>query len=704
MKRVLTLLVTVVVSAAGLLTAVTCLHRKSTYPHAPVVLISIDTLRADHLPLYGYTKVSTPAIDALAAHSVVYESAYSHVPLTFPSHTTVMTGLLPFQSGVRDNIGYILSPDHMTLAAALKNNGYATGAAVSAIVLARATGIDQGFDFYDDNISSNTGLANLGLVRRSGFATEKILEEWIAKNDSKSFFAFLHLYEPHSPYVPAPEFAEAYKTHPYDGCIATADEIAGRFLDFLKSRKDYDPAIVILMSDHGEGLGEHGEDEHGLLIYRDTLHVPLIIKLPGNRQGGTRVAAPVGLFDIFPTVLKLLEIAAPPGRDGVALLPAIAPDARNRDIYSETYYPRYHFGWSELAGLTASRYQYIHSSVERLFDILKDPGELTNLAPGLPAPFRQMRNALLTMNRPETAPGAASAEQLKKLAALGYLGTISAPAGATHLPDPESHIGELHRLLTAARLKTEKKYPEAKAELESLLKTDPKMLDAWTQLADVYHQEGNYPGAIASWLAADRLQPGSPNILASLADEYFEAGDWKNARLYAERSLAVNGPEEAHLVLAKLDLRNKDYAGAQKEAQQATTGYWKSQVSFLLARIAKARGDYRGALKILDGLATEGPQREVEFQRGDILARLGENAQAEGAFQAEIQHFPDDYAAWNSLAFLYASEGKSELARQTLEKLIRNDSSAVARRAAARAYRIMGDPAAAQRVLQGATG
>ena len=279
----------------ALLCASGCARPRAVYPRAPVILVSVDTLRADHLPAYGYRDVETPGLDALQKDAVVFENALSPVPLTLPAHTSLFTGLLPYQHGVRDNVGYRLAPGANTLAGFLRQRGYGTGGAVSAFVLDHATGIAEGFDEYRDDVEMRASAEALGRVQRSGAVTAEILESWIgAQAPDKPLFAFLHLYEPHSPYDPPEPFKSRYTRRPYDGEIAAADAVLGSFLGFLKSKGIYDRAIVVFLSDHGEGLGDHGEDEHGILLYREELRVPLFVKLPGSARAGERVAAPAG--------------------------------------------------------------------------------------------------------------------------------------------------------------------------------------------------------------------------------------------------------------------------------------------------------------------------------------------------------------------------------------------------------------------------
>jgi len=299
--------------------------RRASFPKAPAFLVSIDTLRADRLRAYGGMTVDTPAIDALAKDGIVFETALSHVPLTLPSHATLFTGLLPFQNGVRDNLGYRLSPDLRTLAGELASRGYATGGAVSSVVLDRATGISRGFDFWDDSVEVRKAGQALGQVQRPGMETEARLEEWIGKVPAgKPAFAFLHVYEPHTPYEPPEPFASRYAGRPYDGEGAAADAVVGKFFGFLKARGLYDGSLIVLLSDHGEGLGDHGEDEHGIFLYREALQVPLIVKLPGSRDAGRRVPEPAGLVDVFPTVLAAVAEAGQAGEAGIHGAPAVA--------------------------------------------------------------------------------------------------------------------------------------------------------------------------------------------------------------------------------------------------------------------------------------------------------------------------------------------------------------------------------------------
>ncbi len=397
------------------------------FPKAPVVLISIDTLRSDHLPFYGYGGVKTPALSAFRDDAILFESAWSHVPLTLPSHATVFTGLLPDRNGVHDNLGYALKKDVPTLAGLLSKDGYATGGAVTSLVLAGTTGVGRGFDFWDDDVVATRPFQALSRVQRPGAEAEASLERWIG-TQSRPIFAFLHLYEPHAPYEPPEPFKRLY-ANPYDGEIAAADAVVGRFLAFLKAKGLYDRALVILFSDHGEGLGDHGESEHGVFLYREVLQVPLLVKLPkGSAPAPRSVAEPVQLTDVFTTVGRATGLdgfTPPPGTESL-IATADAPGRPPRRIYAESYFARTHFGWSELRSLLDGRWHYIEAPRPELFDLASDPAEKANLAPGRPEPFRKLRIGMEALRASFAAPATVDREAAKKLASLGYLSSGAA--------------------------------------------------------------------------------------------------------------------------------------------------------------------------------------------------------------------------------------------------------------------------------------
>ncbi|MGB7296944.1 MAG: sulfatase, partial [Candidatus Aminicenantales bacterium] len=351
-----------------------------------IVLFTIDTLRADHLECYGYDRIKTPHINRLAAEGTLFKHVISPTPLTLPAHSSIFTGTYPLFHGVRDNGGFYLDPKHVTLAEMLKDKGYTTGAFVGAFVLDSRWGVDQGFDHYFDNFDlTKYKKISLDTVQRRG---DEVLEEarsWIGGNDQGKFFAWIHLYDPHTPYDPPEPYKTQYKGGPYslyDGEIAYVDELIGGFLEFLEARNLSGRTLIIFTADHGEMLGEHKESAHGFFIYDAAVRVPLIFHLPGGAAGrGREVSRQVSSVDIMPTVIDLVGAAAPPAVQGESLVPLL----RERGVkaepaaYSETFFPRYHYGWSELRSLRQDRFKFIDAPRPELYDVLADPGELRNL-------------------------------------------------------------------------------------------------------------------------------------------------------------------------------------------------------------------------------------------------------------------------------------------------------------------------------------
>lgn len=530
--------------ALGLLLAVLALAgcaRRGTgpgpYRDAPVVLISIDTLRSDRLPAYGYRGVATPAIDALRAHGILFAHAYSHTPLTLPSHATLLTGVLPTEHGVRDNLGYSLDTKrHATLAQDLKSAGYATGAAISSLVLRPESGIGAGFDFYASSFRAEAG-TTLDHVQRAGHETVAEALSWIRPRASQRFFFFLHLYEPHAPYEPPEPFASRYRDR-YDGEVATADAAVGELLAELQRLGIYDRALVVLLSDHGEGLGEHGEEQHGLLLYRSTLQVPLLLKLPGNERRGETANEVAGLVDLVPTIEALLGLPPRSERRGTALL-GLGEPAADRIHYAETFYPRLHYGWSELASAIRDRHHYIEAPQPELYDLAADPGEVRDLlaserrlAAGLHKELAPLLRPLAPRNQsvdPETAA---------QLAALGYLGGGGAVLQGA-LPDPKTQRAAREEFARGFRLFWSDEISSAAEIFGRLVAENPRMLDGWDLLAQSLEKLGRHDEAAAAYQRGLELTEGSPLWAAAAAKSLYAAGRFAEARQHAE--LAATG-------------------------------------------------------------------------------------------------------------------------------------------------------------------
>ena len=416
-----------------------------------VVLITIDTLRADHLGCFGYQQIKTPNIDGLAADGTLFTRAFTTVPVTLPSHATMLTGTYPMLSGMHDFSGNKLSLQQPTLATVLKQSGYATGAVVAAAVLDSRFGLNQGFDFYYDHFDFNRlDEANLDETERPGNQVADQALDWLAKNSQKKFFFWMHLYDPHFPYRPPEPYATEYASHLYDGEIAFADEQVGRLLRFLKDKGLYQNTIIVLSGDHGESLGEHGEKTHGFFIYNATMHVPLIIHLPG-KTAASKVATPVSLVDLMPTVLAAVGANAPAQVQGRSLLPLVHDESseRERNVYGETFLPRLHFNWSELRGAENTKYHFIDAPRPELYDLAKDPGELHNLFADKKAVADEMRAQLKGLIRENSAGkeladktglDPALMERLKAMGYAGFSGGGDVTVSNSDLPDPKDRI------------------------------------------------------------------------------------------------------------------------------------------------------------------------------------------------------------------------------------------------------------------------
>lgn len=679
--------------------------RLGTAKGAPVIVISIDTLRSDHLAAYGTKRIETPAFDALAAEGVVYERAYSHIPLTLPSHTSMLTGQLPVHHGVRDNIGYHFDAGkHPYLPRLLKKAGYATGASVSSFVLRAETGLGDSFDFYEAGIELRTGEA-LGRSQRPGGESADLALDWVGKQEGKPFFLMLHLYEPHTPYEPVEPFRSRYPD-PYDGEIATADSIVGKFLDGLKEKGVYDESVVILLSDHGEGLGDHGEEEHGILLYREALQVPLILKLPKGRSGGRRVASPVGLFDLMPTILTLAGIAVPAEVDGRPLpLVEPKPEEAGRAIYAETFYPRLHLGWSELTSLVRDRFHLIDGPTPELFDVVGDPAEKNDVLRGERRAYAEMRAALDKLEKPLAKPTEADPEAAQKLAALGYLGGTSIAEPGTDLPDPRTRVQSLAEFGVAMQAVAEQRFAEAVPKLTELVAENPKMVDAWVALGTALSRTGRLRDSLSAYEKAMEVSGGSPQVAIGMAKILLLLGRYDEAVKHAELGVQ-SSPVAARGVLAEIAEARGDLGGAEDQARKALAdGGSQAGPLVSLAQIQQKRGKTADALatadKALATLARSGARHEgLQSLRGDLLARLDRAAEAEKAFLDEIEQFPGGLPTYSRLATLYASQGKVQEAVAMLRRMTEANKTPAAYGQAVQTLRVLGDRESAAALLR----
>ena len=543
-----------------------------------VFLITIDTLRADHVHCYGYDRIQTPALDLLAKQGIRFTQAFTPSPITNSSHASIMTGLLPSSHGVSD-FGVPLTAIYPTLAELLAKGGYRTAAFIGAVILDSknlAPGLDRGFEFYDNFPELTTTKSRWGRIERRGMEVEQRAESWLNAHPAGAHFVWVHFYDPHDPYEPPPPYSDVYKDQLYDGEIAYADSALGHFLAYLKKQGWYEGALIVVVGDHGEGLGEHHEDTHGIFLYDSTTHVPLIVKLPNEPEAGRTVDAQVRTTDIMPTILGLLGVAAPASLDGDSLEPFLnGVEAAPRTVFGETEYPL-RFGWAPLRSIRKEGFKFIEAPKPELYDLRADPGELRNHYEPWDGTVQKLRRVLAEVSAKspahgESSPGAVSVSTIDELHALGYLGSADARSATdvpepSLLPDPKDKIEEQNLLHTAMMASEDGEPNKARVALEKVLKLDESSAIALRQLGRLEIASRNYAKA-AGYLR--RAQDARPND-ATDALEYGRAlelgGDLPGARDALQASLKLNPHQfAARLSLGRVYLGLNDSRAAEEQ-------------------------------------------------------------------------------------------------------------------------------------------
>jgi arylsulfatase A-like enzyme/lipoprotein NlpI len=516
-----------------------------------VVVITIDTLRADHVGCYGYKQIHTPNIDALAADGARFEHAYTAVPVTLPSHAVMFTGTYPMLSGMHDFAANKLNPTQPTLASVLKEHGYATAAVIGSAVLDSRFGLNRGFDFYYDHFDFNRlQESNLEEMERPGNLVADVTLDWLSKNYSKKFFLWMHLYDPHYPYHPPAPYATDYKDRPYDGEIAFADQQVGRLIRFLKSKGLFANTLIVLSGDHGESLGEHGEKSHGFFIYNATMQVPFIVHLPGARS--PRVMPDlISLADLMPTVLQAVKVDVPPQVQGRNLLPLIKGKEQDeaRSLYGETFLPRLHFNWSELRGIETANYHFIDAPKPELYDLAKDPGETQNLYGEKKAVAEEMRARLAALIRQysagqelaeKTGLDPALMERLKSLGYAGFSGGGSPTITDRALPDPKDRI-QVYELISDAIAESQHgDYTDSTEKLNRALKTEPDSVPVRYLLGLNYYRMHEFPSAVEQLERVLQLSPDYALAAFQLGLAYARTGDFDSAIQTLKRALELD--------------------------------------------------------------------------------------------------------------------------------------------------------------------
>src|SRR5258706_7179862 len=529
-----------------------CCQSPAQVKAAPnVIVITIDTLRPDNLACYGDKLISNPTIDALAGDGVRFERAYTPVPVTLPAHTVIFTGTYPTLSGMHDFSGNKLNPGQPTLASILKEHGYSTGAVVGSAVLDSRFGLNQGFDFYYDHFDfKRLQESNLEELERPGNVVADVALEWLAKNRKNKFFLWMHLYDPHYPYRPPVPYSEENRERPYHGEIAFADAQVGRLITFLKANGLYRNTAIVLAGDHGESLGEHGEKNHGFFIYNATLHVPMIIHLPGSSP--RVVSELVSLADLMPTVLKALKVAVPSQVQGVNLLPLMAPTKaeESHSLYAETFLPRLHFNWSELRSVETEKYHFINAPKPELYDLSTDPGETQNLYAGKKAVADELRVRLATLISQysvgselaqKTGLDPALMERVKSLGYAGFSGGGNHATASSYLPDPKDRV-QIYELISDAIAESQHgQYQSSAEKLTAALKTEPESVPAHYLLRLDYYRLREYSRAVEEFQHVLRLSPDYALAAFNLGLAYAHSGDFDKAIEELKRTLDLDG-------------------------------------------------------------------------------------------------------------------------------------------------------------------
>ena len=611
-----------------------------------VFLITIDTLRSDHIRCYGYERIQTPAIDELAKQGIRFTQAFTPSPITNTSHTSILTGLLPSSHGVSD-FGVPLAPNHSTLAEILTKEGYRTAAFIGSVILDSRTlarGLDRGFEFYDNFPEKSETKSRWGRLERRGMEVVQRAETWLSVHDAGPHFVWVHLYDPHDPYEPPPPYSEIYKDRLYDGEIAYADSALSHFTAYLKKRNWYEEAFVIVVGDHGEGLGEHGEDTHGIFLYDSTTHVPLILKLPNGREAGRVIAEQVRTTDILPTIVDLLGVPAPATSDGSSLRAAIfGTETTSRSVFGETDYPL-RFGWAPLRSVRNEGFKFIEAPRPELYDLSSDPGELRNGYVPWDPRTKKLRKMLAELA--ERAPSAGKASSaavapgtIDELRALGYVGPADAHSSTdvpepSLLPDPKDKIQEQNLLHVAMIASEDGRSVEARAALQKVLRLDNRSEIALLQLGRLEMESKNYAGAARYLRRASELRPDDADVEFDYARALELGGDLPGARQTLRESLKVNPRQlAARLLLGQVWLKSNDPKAAENEFEAALLlepASVEGQIG--LAKTLLRQKKYGDAVALLEESATSSGNNADFF---DLLAQayigLGKPGPAQAA-------------------------------------------------------------------------
>jgi len=652
---------------------------RPTRPARPnILLITIDTLRADHLGSYGYAEARTPVLDALAHRGTRFTRAVASVPLTGPSHSSILTGLYPPVHGVRDNVVFPLSAAHEGLPAILRRQGYRTGGFVSAYPVAGSFGFSEGFDEFSEGFHEAPNPGEAAAERPANETIDAALQ-WLGQGGDQPFFTWIHLYDPHTPYKPPAPFDRDFKDRPYDGEIAFTDSQIGRVTEWLRTSGHEADTVVTVVADHGESLGEHGEAAHAILIYEATLHVPFMMAGPGVAGSGV-VDTPVSTVDVLPTLLGLVGLKAPPAVNGRDLGPALrgdrlAPEA----LYAESMFSRLNCRWSSLRALVEGDWKLIQGTEPELYNLAADPSELSNLAVQEPERTLKMQQTLQAAVR-SMAPGGDSAraqkvspEQAERLRSLGYTsgsggaGSLDQPG----LPDPRRWVASYERIQAAASSRG----PAAVRAVDQLIEitaADPGNPYGHYALGNLAYRTGRLSLADRAYAKALDLDPDRPGMRLTyghlLRDLGRLAESERQLRLAVEQTTADD-------VRTRISLAETLTAGGKLDEADtilsAVLARWPDHVEGLAAkgRWLMASGRAREAIPFLvKAAAGRDPEPWVEVARAYLS--VGDAGPARQAAGEALQASPAHPWALAALGHALILEGRRAEGLAALEKAL----------------------------------
>ncbi len=627
-----------------------------------VILLTLDTLRADFVGAYKKGKADTPNMDRIAAEGVLFENCIAQTPLTLPSHTSILSGTYPLYHQVRDNGGFLVPESLEFVSEVLQKQGFTTAAFIASYVLHSKWGFNQGFNKYSDDFDlTKYKKISLGNVQKRADEVLGDARKWLGENKHKKFFTWIHLYDPHTPYDPPSPFKEKFSNQPYRGEVEYLDYELGLFFDWLKKEDIYDNSLIIMMADHGESLGEHDEDSHGFFIYKPTVWIPLIIHAPFKfpRQKINNI---VESIDVAPTILEALGIPAPGSFQGQSLMNLMFGDkeARKDVAYTETYYPRMHYGWSELKALYFNKnWKYILAPKQELYDLREDADEKENLALKESVQARKARTRLqeFITDKSQNARKVGEAlkldkEDLQKLAALGYFTNAVDTSGKTDLPDPKGKVQVFNDLAESRRLMQEKDYDRAIGILEVIIKENPQIVDGILQLGNAYNENNMPQKALACFYRVLEQKPDYQAAMINVINSLIRLGELDKAIEEIQRFFKTFPRDHAlYNELGTIYFLKKDYEKSQA-ALNKSLEIEKINPSACnrLGEIYVIKKDYQTAETFLNKAKAINPTlQKLYYNLAQVEEARGNLDKATKYYKIEVENSPDAFkAAYNA--------------------------------------------------------